>query len=70
MAGDEPFVGLGDIAKAKDTLLEARRLAPALVERYLAGQFVFRKPEDQRRATTFVRIAARLEDPSAADALR
>jgi len=63
------LVGLGDIAKSKDALDAARRLAPAWVERRLAG-FVYRKPEHLRRATTYLRIAAGLEDPSAADALR
>jgi len=64
------LVGLGDIAKAKDAFAEASRLAPGWVERGLAGRFVYRKPEHLRRATTFLRIAAGLEDPSAADALR
>ena len=63
------LVGLGDISKAKDALDAARRVAPAWVERRLAG-FVYRKPEHLRRATIFLRIAAGLEDPSAADALR
>jgi adenylate cyclase len=64
------LVGLGDIAAAKGACAEARRLAPAWVERCLAGRIVYRKPEHLRRATTFLRIAAGLEDPGAADALR
>jgi hypothetical protein len=64
------YVGLGDIAKAKDASAEASRLAPGWVERCLAGRFAYRKPEHLRRATTFLRIAAGLEDPGAADALR
>ena len=63
------YVGLGEIAKARAALDEASRLAPGQVERSLKG-FMFRNPEHQRRGTTFVRIAAGLEDPSAADALR
>ena len=62
-------VGLGDIAKARAALDESTRIAPGQVERSLAG-FMFRKPEHQRRGTTFLRVAAGLEEPSAADALR
>jgi adenylate cyclase len=64
------LVGLGDIDEALASCVEARRLAPAFVERLLAGGSVQRKPEYHRRLTTFLRIAAGLEDPSAADALR
>jgi adenylate cyclase len=64
------YVGLSEIAQAKATLDEARRVGPDLVERRLAGGWVFRKPEHHRRMTTFLRIAAGLEDPSAADVLR
>jgi hypothetical protein len=64
------LVGLGDIEAAKPACTEARRLAPAWVERVLAGGGTYRKPDHLRRAKTFLRIAAGLEDPSAADALR
>ena len=40
------------------------------MERGLGGRFLYRKPEHLRRATTFLRIAAGLEDPGAADALQ
>src|SRR5918995_5982409 len=63
------YVGLGDFAKARAAVEESTRIAPGQVERSLAG-FMFRKPEHQRRGTTFLRIAAGLEDPAAADALR
>jgi adenylate cyclase len=63
------YVGLGEIAKARAALDESTRIAPGQVERSLAG-FMFRKEEHQRRGTTFLRIAAGLEDPTAADALR
>jgi adenylate cyclase len=63
------YVGLGDTAKARSALEEATRLAPGQVERSLAG-FMFRKPEHQKRGTTFLRIAAGLEDPQVAEALR
>ncbi len=64
------LVGLGDIAAAISACAEARRLAPAWVERCLAGRISYRKPEHLRRATTFLRIAAGLDDPGAADAVR
>ena len=63
------YVGLGEIAKARAALDEATRIAPGQVERSLAG-FMFRKPEHQRRGTTFLRIAAGLEEPEAAEPLR
>jgi adenylate cyclase len=63
------YVGLGELAKARAALNESTRIAPGQVERSLAG-FMFRKPEHQRRGTTFLRIAAGLEDPAAAAALR
>ena len=62
-------VGLGEIAQARAALDESTRIAPGQVERSLAG-FMYRKPEHQRRGTTFLRVAAGLEDPTAADALR
>ena len=64
------FVGLGQISKARAAMEEARRLEPEYVRRGVEGRFVFRKPEDLRRVTTFLRVAAGLEDPSAAEALR
>ena len=66
------LVGLGEISQAKAALEEERRLGVgwAMVERGLAGGFTYRKPEHLQRATTFIRIAAGLEDPGAADALR
>ena len=62
-------VGLGEVTRARVALDEATRIAPGQVERSLAG-LMFRKQEHQLRGTTFLRIAAGLEDPSAADALR
>jgi hypothetical protein len=63
------LVGMGDIARAKEAFATALQLSPASVERALTGP-VYRKPEHVRRTITFMRIAAGLEDPSAADALR
>jgi tetratricopeptide (TPR) repeat protein len=64
------LVGLGELDKAKAALEEARRVGPGFVERGLAGGFVYHRPEHLRRATTFLRIAAGLEDPGAAEVLR
>lgn len=63
------YVGLNDLSKARTALETARRLAPGFVQRGLAGQLAF-YGNDLRKATTFLRIAASLEDPSAADGLR
>jgi adenylate cyclase len=64
------WIGLSEVARAKSEFQVVRSLAPELVEARLAGQWLFSKPELVRRATTFLRIAAGLEDPSAAEALR
>ena len=58
-------VGLNDIERAATALSTARRLNPEFVEGRLRGGFAMRKPEDLRRLTTFLRIAAGLEDPGA-----
>jgi hypothetical protein len=64
------LVGLGEFEKAKVALDEARRIAPDYVELGLAGSLGYGNPEQQRRGLTFLRIAAGLEDPSAAKTLR
>lgn len=64
------YVGLGEIEKAKAALELARRLAPEYVQSRLDGFSPYRKLEDRRRQMVFLRIAAGLEDPSAADSLR
>ena len=64
------LIGLGDVAAGKDAFVQAKLLAPGFVERALAGGSFNRKPEHRRRITAFVHIAAGLEDPSTADALR
>jgi TolB-like protein/tetratricopeptide (TPR) repeat protein len=63
-------VGLGDMKRAQAAFENLRNLAPKFAEARLAGLTILKKPEDQRRYTVFLRIAAGLEDPSAADALR
>lgn len=62
-------VGLGEIEKAKMALEAARRLGPEYVQARLNGPDPY-PAEFSRRYVTFLRIAAGLEDPSAADALR
>jgi TolB-like protein len=65
------FVGLGEIGKAKAMLEAFRKVAsPELVRGRLEGKWAFGRSEDRRRATIFLRIAAGLEDPSAADEVR
>ena len=64
------YVGLAEIDKAKAALDRVRRIAPELIQSRLEGSLVFRKAEDRERFFVFLRIAAGLEDPSAADALR
>ena len=64
------YIGTGEIEKAKSALEAARRLSPDYVQTRLGGYSVYRRPEDRQRQTVFMRVAAGLEDPSAADALR
>lgn len=61
------YVGLGEIEKAKAAMAVARRVGPEFVERHVTGAFSGNKHERQR---VVARIAAGLEDPSAADGLR
>ncbi len=63
------LVGLGEISKAKEAFDVVRRLAPAWVTGKGSG-ITLGTAEHQRRVATFRRIAAGLEDPSAADPLR
>ena len=63
-------VGLGNLEKAMPALDKARRIAPEFIQTRLNGTMPFRNPEHLKRFTTFIRVAAGLEDPSAADALR
>jgi adenylate cyclase len=60
------YVGLGETERAKAALTAARRLGPKYVERLVNGDLVFRKTEDRARVNTLLRVAAGLEDASAA----
>jgi TolB-like protein/Flp pilus assembly protein TadD len=62
------FVGLGEIGKAKAMFETLRKVAsPELLRSRLEGMWAFGRSEDRGRATIFLRVAAGLEDPSAAD---
>jgi TolB-like protein len=64
------YVARAEIDKAKAALDGARRVAPEYVKLRLGGHMPYRKVEDRERYSVFLRIAAGLEDPSAADRLR
>ena len=65
------FVGLGEIGKAQAMFETLRKVAsPEYLRSRLEGMWAFGRSEDRRRATIFLRIAAGLEDPIAAEALR
>jgi TolB-like protein len=65
------LIGMGDIDKAKAMFETLQKVASAdyLTSR-LEGTWGLGRSDDRMRATTFLRIAAGLEDPSAAEALR
>ena len=63
-------VGLGEISQAKNAFEAVRRIAPDFVASRLSGGFYTGSAEDRERHQLFLRIAAGLEDPSAANALR
>ena len=64
------LVGTGEIDKAKTAFQALQKLAPEFVRSRLGGTSLYGRAEDHARFQTFLRIAAGLEDPSAADALR
>ena len=64
------YVGANEIDKARAVFAEAQSRAPEYFRNRLEGKSFHARPEDQKRGITFLRIAAGLEDPSAADALR
>lgn len=64
------YVGQQDLQKAKTAFEIARKLAPEYIEARLNGLTYYRNPEQRLRATLFLRIAAGINDPSAADSIR
>ena len=63
-------IALGQMSEARASLEAVLRVAPAFVQGRLDYRLTATDFEYQRRSTTFIRVAAGLEDPSAADALR
>jgi len=64
------YLGLGEIEKGKAAFDKLREIAPVYVESRVRGHTIWVDPEVRKRALTFYRVAAGLEDPSAAQALR
>ncbi len=65
------LVGTGEIDKARSVFAAGQKQAPEFFKIRLEGRAsVYARSEDRTRSLTFLRIAAGLEDPSAADALR
>jgi adenylate cyclase len=64
------YVGINEIAKARAMFAEAQRRAPEYFKTRLEGHTPFARPEDRTRSIAFLRIAAGLEDSSAAEILR
>jgi hypothetical protein len=63
-------VGTGDLAAGAATFALLQQTAPALTAARLAGRWLSTNPDYHRRAHTFLRVAAGLAPPQAADALR
>ena len=64
------YVGTGQIAKAQAVHAGMMKLAPTYARSRIAGESLHGLAQDRERQRIFMRIAAGLEDPSAADALR
>lgn len=63
-------VGAGDLPAAAATFAVLDKAAPALAAQRLAGRWLSTNPDYQRRAHSFLRVAAGLAPPEEADALR
>jgi TolB-like protein/class 3 adenylate cyclase len=64
------LVGAGEIDRAKAVFAAGQRLAPEYFRNFLEGTLPLAQPEHRKRVQTFLRIAAGIEDPSAAEAVR
>jgi tetratricopeptide (TPR) repeat protein len=64
------YVGANEVAKPRSVFAERQRLGPEFFKGRLEGNSFYARPEDRKRQSAFLRIAAGLEDPSAAEALR
>lgn len=65
-----PSGGRWDEARAEAALNDARQLAPELVQKRLSTSSANTAPEYRRRYDTFLRVAAGLDRPEAADEFR
>jgi TolB-like protein/Flp pilus assembly protein TadD len=63
-------VGLGDIAQARQTVARLRQIAPSHLDMRLEQGWACQRADDARRLLTFIRVAAGLEVPAMAEALR
>lgn len=64
------YVGLGEIAKARQTVERLRHIAPSHLAVRLEKGWACQRADDAKRLLTFIRVAAGLDDPGAARALR
>jgi len=64
------LIGSGDVDGALSTAEIWRRVAPGHFEARVRDGYQMERPDDEHRTVTFLRIAAGLEDRSAADAWR
>jgi adenylate cyclase len=64
------LVGLGALDEARREISLLRQTAPQFLDARLAGQSMISHPQFRDRLTVFLRIAAGLEDPNKANALR
>ena len=64
------LVGANEMVKARAVFAAAQRLAPEYLKTRLDGKWMYGRPDARKRGYTFLRIAAGLEEPSAAEALR
>jgi tetratricopeptide (TPR) repeat protein len=64
------LVGAGEIEKAKAVFSAGQRMAPEYFRGRLEGTLPLARAEHRKRVQTFLRIAAGLEDPSAAETVR
>ncbi len=70
LLGTLSWVGLGEIVQAQAAFQTLRQIAPRMAQARLDGHWLAASPRYLRRAQTFLRIAAGMEDPGAAEDLR
>ena len=63
-------IGVGQLEAAKKAFVSLQTMAPQLAQARLNGQWLTTNAAYVKRAQTFLRVAAGLENPAAADALR